>query len=115
MQFPHARVGDLDDIEAELGEDVQVDACVTLDVRSLPEEEHADVDPALSQGPRDDEAVAPVVAPAGQHRHAHRVELVERGFDRADDLAPRVLHQHHRRDADVLDRAAIGLLHLLTG
>ena len=34
------------------------------------------------------------------------------GFHRGDDLAAGILHQHQRRNADVLDRAAIGFAHL---
>ena len=40
-------------------------------------------------------------------------EIVERRLHRRHHLAAGVLHQHERRNADVVDRAAIGLAHLL--
>jgi hypothetical protein len=40
------------------------------------------------------------------------LEAVEAGFDRRDDLAAGVFHQHDGWDADVFDRPAIRLAHL---
>ena len=51
------------------------------------------------------------------HRTADApVELrLVRRFDRRDDLAAGVFHQHERRDADVFDGVAVGLAHLRGG
>ena len=60
-----------------------------------------------------DEAVAAVVAAAAEDADATRRQVVEGRLHRRDRLAPGVLHQHDRRNADVVDRPAIRLAHLL--
>ena len=45
------------------------------------------------QRPRDDEAVAAVIAAPAEHRDAPVERSSYSGFDRRDDLAARVLHQ----------------------
>ena len=113
VQLPRLAVGDLDDGEAEPAEDLEVDAGVAAHVGDRADEEHRHVDAALQQRPRDDEAVAAVVAAAAEdRRRCSSSEIAVHGFDRRHDLAAGVLHQHERRNADVLDRAAIGLAHL---
>ncbi len=79
---------------------------------SAPIDEDRGVDAALQQRARDDEAVAAVVAAAAQHGDAAVEPRLVRGLDGGHDLAAGVLHQHERRDADVLDGEAIGLAHL---
>ncbi len=113
VQFPLLRVGDLDDRQADAAEHFQVRARIAAHVRDAPEQEHRRLDAALDQRPRDDEAVAAVVPAAAQHRDVAGQQVVERRFHRRDRLPPGVLHQDDRRDTDVLDRAAIGLAHLL--
>ena len=67
VQLPLLRVGDLHDGEADAAEDLEVDARVAADVADAAEQEHRRLDAALRQRPRDDEAVAAVVAAAAQH------------------------------------------------
>ena len=67
---------------------------------------------ALQQRARDDESVAAVVAAAAEHRHLALEQLAVHGFHGGHDLAAGVLHQHERRDADLVDRPPIGLTHL---
>ena len=79
------------------------------------DDEDGRLDAALEQRARDDEAVAAVVAAAAEHRDpAIELRLVG-GFDGGDDLPAGVLHQHERRDADLVDGVAIGLAHLRGG
>ena len=113
MQLPRLRVGDFDDGQADAAEDVEVDARVAADLGDRPEEQHEHVDAALHQRSRDDKAVAAVAAAAAQHRDAPLERFSERRLDRGDHLATGVFHQHERRNADVLDRPAIRLAHLL--
>ena len=75
-------------------------------------QKHRDVDAALRQRPRDDEAVAAVVAAAAQHGDLPLEQIAVHRLHRGDRLAAGVLHQDERRDADVVDRPAIGLAHL---
>ena len=60
----------LDDGEAEPAEDLEVDPRVAAHVGDAADEKHRDVDAALHQRPRDDEAVAAVVAAAAEHGDA---------------------------------------------
>ena len=53
-----------------------------------------------------------VAAPA-QDADLARRQILERRLHRGDRLAAGVLHQHDRRQADVVDGLAIGLAHLL--
>ena len=112
VQLPRLAVGDLDDGQAEAAEDLEVDAGVAADLGDAADQEHRDVDAALHQRPRHDEAVAAVVAAAAQHRDLPLEQIAVDRFHRRDRLPAGVFHQHERRDADVVDRAAIGLAHL---
>ena len=113
VQLPLLRVGDLDDGQADAAEDLEVGARVAAHVADAAEQEHGRLDAALRQRARDDEAVAAVVAAAAQHADLARGQVVERRFHRRDRLPAGVLHQHDRRNADVVDRLTIGLAHLL--
>ena len=67
VQLPRLAVGDLDDGQAEAAEDLEVDPRVAADLGDAADEEHRDVDAALQERARDDEAVAAVVAAAAEH------------------------------------------------
>ena len=88
-------------------------ARVAADVGRGADDEDLHVDAALPEHARHDEPVAAVVAAAAEHRDARLAQVVERGLHRRHDLPAGVLHQHDRRDADLLDRPAIGLAHLV--
>ena len=113
MQFPALLVGDLDDRQAEPSEDLEVGARVTLDLGDAADQEHRHRRAALQQRARHDEAVAAVVAAPAEDGDAAVEQVVEERLHRRHDLPAGVLHQHERRDADVLDGAAIGFAHLL--
>src|SRR5690606_27900201 len=98
--------------DAEPPEDLEVVARVALHVRDAPDDKHRYVADTLEQRARDHEAVAAVVAAAGDDRHTPELHLRERGLDGRNDLPPGVLHEHERRDAQVVDGRAIGLAHL---
>src|SRR5262249_13754282 len=93
-------------------EDLEVHPRVSSNVRDEPDEKHRDLDAALNQGSRDDESVAAVVAPAAQDGDAALQQLAVNRLDRGDDLPARVFHQHERRNANLFNRATIGLAHL---
>ena len=112
VQLPRLAVGDLDDGEAEAAEDLEVDARVAAHVGDAADQEHRHVDAALQQRARDDEAVAAVVAAAAEHGDLPLEQIAVHRLHRRHHLAAGVLHQHERRDADVVDRAAIGFAHL---
>src|SRR5437773_10214390 len=76
------------------------------------DEEHRHVHAALYERARDDEAVAPVVAAAAEDGHLALGEIAVHRLHGRDGLPAGVLHEDERRDADVVDRAAIGLPHL---
>ena len=67
---------------------------------------------SLHEGARDHEPVAAVVAPAAEDGHAALEQVAVHRLHGGDHLAARVLHEHERRDADLLDRPPIGLTHL---
>ena len=112
VQLPLLRVGDLDNRHADAAEDFEVGPRVAAHLGHAAEQEHDVVDAALHERARDDEPVAAVVAAAADDADAARRQVVERRFHRRHRLAAGVLHQHDRRDPDVLDRAAIRLAHL---
>ena len=97
---------------AEVAEDLEVRARVATHFGDFADQERRDVDAALQQRARDDEAVAAVVAAAAQHGDAQVAEVGERRLDGRHDLAAGVLHQDDRGDADVVDGAAVGFPHL---
>jgi hypothetical protein len=86
---------------------------VTADVGHAAEQKDDPFDAALRERACDDEAVAAVVAAPAEDADAARGQVLERGLHRRDGLPPRVLHQDERRNADVLDRLAIGFTHLV--
>ena len=112
VQLPRGGIADLDDVHAEIAQHVEVRARVAFHVGRLADEIHADVEVPLDERARDDEAVAAVVAASAEHGDAHGREALERRLHRGDDLAAGVFHEHDRRHADLLDRAAIGFAHL---
>jgi hypothetical protein len=114
VQFPFLRRGDLDDRETEAAEDLQIRARVATHLGDAAEQEDGRLDGALRQRARDDEPVTAVVAPPAQHGDLARGKILERRFHRGDGLAPRVLHEHDGRKADLVDRQAIGFAHLLS-
>ena len=113
VQLPRLGVGDLHDGEAEAAEDLEVDAGVPAHVGDRTEQDDERLHAALRQRASDDEAVSAVAAAAAQDGHASGERILEGCLDRRDDLPPGVLHQHERRNADVFDRPAIRLAHLL--
>ena len=113
VQLPFLRVGDLDDGQADAAEDLEVGARVAAHVADAAEQEDGRLDAALRQRPRDDEAVAAVVAAPAQHADPARGEVLERRLHRRDRLAAGVLHQHDRGQADFVDRLPVGFPHLL--
>ncbi len=112
VQLPRLAVGDLDDGDAEPAEDLEIRARVAAHVGDASHEEHRHVDAALQERAGDDEAVAAVVAAAAQDGDLPLEEIAVHGFHRRHDLASGVLHEDERRDADLIDRPAIGLAHL---
>src|SRR5437763_676883 len=83
---------------------------VAADALGVAGQQDAHVAAAIAQSPRDDEAVAPVVALAADDRHR---PVGVQALDLAGDRGPRVLHELHAGDAALLDRPAVGLAHLL--
>ena len=61
---------------------------------------------------RDDEAVAAIVAGPAQDRDVTVGQIVVGGFQCRHYLPAGVLHEHHRRYADLVDRLPIGIAHL---
>jgi len=112
VQLPRLTVGDLDDGHAEAAEDLEVHPGVAAHIGDAAEQEHRDVDAALHQRARDDEAIATVVAAAAQHADLAFEQVGVHRLDRGDRLTSRVFHEHERRDADVVDGALIGFAHL---
>ena len=112
VQLPLLRVGDLDDGHADAAEHFEVGARVPAHVGHASQQEHRCVDAALHERAGDHEPVAAVVATAADDADAARRQVVERGLHGRHGLTAGVLHQHDRRNADVLDRAAIRLAHL---
>ncbi len=113
VQLPGGFVGDFDDGLPDATKDLEIDARVGLDLGVPANHEHRDVKAALLQRARDDEAVAAVIALAADDGDAAFGKVGIERFDRRHHLAAGVLHQHQRRDADVLDRSTIGFPHLL--
>ena len=115
VELPRLLVWHLDDLETELAQDVQVQARVASHLGHAGEDKDRDVDAALFQGSRHDEPIATVVPASAQHHDPKAGQVVERGLDGGDDLAPGIFHEHRRGDAQLLDRASIGFLHLRGG
>jgi hypothetical protein len=113
VQLPLLRVGDLDDGHPDAAENLQVGAGVAAHVGNAAQQVDDRLDAALRQGARHHEAVATIVTAAAQHADATRGQVVEGGLHRRHRLAPGVLHQHDRGDADLVDRLPISLAHLL--
>jgi hypothetical protein len=112
VQLPLLRARDLDHGHADAAEHLEVRARVAADLGHAPQQKDGGVDAALHERARDHEPVAAVVATAADDAHAARREVVERRLHRGHRLASGILHEHDRRDPDVLYRAAIGLAHL---
>ena len=71
VQLPRLRVGDLDDGQAEAAErSSRLTRASPRTSATEPSSRHEQLDAALRQRARDDEAVAAVAAAAAQHRHA---------------------------------------------
>ena len=115
VELPRLLVWHLDDFETELTQDVQVQSRVASHLADAGEEKDRDVDAALFQGSRHDEPIATVVPASAQHHDPKAGQVVERGLDGGGDLPPGIFHEHHRGDAQLLDRASIGFLHLRGG
>jgi hypothetical protein len=113
VQLPFLRVRDLHDREADVAEDLEIDPRVAAHVPDAAEQEHHRLDAALREGARNDEAVAAVAAPPAQYGDLAGGEILERRLHRRHRLAAGVLHQHDGRQADLVDRLAVGLPHLL--
>ena len=114
VQLPLLRVGDLDDGHADAAEHLEVDARVAAHLGDAAEQEDRSLDAALHQRARDHEAVAAVVAAAAQHADA----AGRRASSNAASIAatawrPAFSISTIDGNADVFDRAAIGLPHLL--
>src|SRR5262249_25650220 len=103
---------DFHDGEPEAPEDFEVHPRVAADVGHAADQKDRDVDAALGERPRDDEAVAAVVAAAAQHGDLPIGQIGVHRLHGRHRLAAGVLHQHQRRNADVVDRATVRLAHL---
>ena len=112
VQLPRLLVGHLHGVHAQPPQDVQVQPRVAGDVGHRAEDEHRHVHAALGQGARHHEAVAAVVAAAAQHRDAAVEQILVVGLERRHHLAAGVLHQHDRRQAQVVDGLPVGFAHL---
>ena len=112
MQLPLLRAGDLDDSEADPAEDFEIDPGVAADLGHAAEKKDTHVDATLNERPRDDEAVAAVVAPSAQDANLAGRQIVVRRLHRRHRLTAGVFHQHDRWDADLFCRPSIGIAHL---
>src|SRR5205823_4897231 len=112
VQLPRLAVGNLDDGETQAAENFEVRPRVAANLADLAHEKHRYLDAALHQRPRHDEAVAAVVAAAAQHGHVTVAQIAVHRLHGRDRLAAGVFHENQRRDADLLDRPAIGFAHL---
>ena len=115
MQLPTLLVADLHDGQPKPAQDVEIRPCVASHIGERTDDEHERVNPPLQQRAGDDEPVASVVPASTEHRDTPREPLFVRGFDRGNDLAARVLHQHERWNSDLIDGVAVGLAHLRGG
>ncbi len=112
MQLPGLAIGHLHHGDAEPAENLEVDARISAHVGDAAEQEHRHVGAALHQRARDHESVAAVVAAAAQDRHLPLEEVAVHRLHRRDSLAASVFHEDEGRDADLFDRALVGLAHL---
>ena len=103
---------DFDDRDAQAAEDLEVDPGIAAHVGDLSDAGTRHVDIALRERSRDDEAVAAVVAAAREDDDAPVDEVGVKGLDGRDHLPAGVLHQHQRRNADLVDGPAVGFPHL---
>ena len=112
MQLPRLLVADLHHGDAQAPEDVKVGPRIAAYVGHGPDDEQGRVDAPLDQGSGHDEAVAAVIAGAAKHSDSPAKLRLVGSLHRGDDLPPGVLHQHKRRNTDLLDGVTIGLAHL---
>src|SRR5439155_14385676 len=98
--------------EAKAAQNLEVRARVAAHLGDASDQKHRHADAALHQCPRDHEPVAAVVAAAAEHGDVALAEIAVHRLHGGDRLAAGVLHQDERRDADFLDRPAIGFAHL---
>ena len=104
--------GDLDDGNAEAAENFHIQACIALHCGEAADDEDGDIRAALVKRPGHDEAVASVVARTAQDGGVAILKIIICRFECGDDLPPRVLHEHHRRNPNLFNRLAIGVSHL---
>ena len=112
VQLPCLAIGDLDYRESEAAEDFEVRTRIAAHVGDAAHEKHRHVDTPLEQRAGDHEAVAAVVAASAEHGHLELEQIAVHRLHRGDHLTAGVFHQNQWRDADFLDRAAIGFAHL---
>ena len=112
VQLPSLTVGHFDHGQPEATENLEVRSRVAAHVGDTAQQEDRDVDPTLQQRSGDDKPVASVVAASTEHGHMAFEQVAVDGLHGGHDLPARILHQHERRNADVFDRAPIGLTHL---
>jgi len=112
VQLPFPRVRDLCHHHPDAPEHLEVRPRVAADLGDAAKQEHRGVDAALHERPRDHEVVAAVAAPTADDGDTTRRQVLERGLHGRHGLTSGILHQHDRRNSDVLDRAAIRLAHL---
>ena len=98
--------------DAEAAEDVEIQPRVAAHVGEGADDEHGRVDAALRQGAGDHEPVAAVVTAAAEDGDASVEARLVRRFDGGHHLAPGVLHEDERGNADVFDGEPVGLAHL---
>ncbi len=113
VQLPLLCGRDLHHRQTDAAEDLEVDAGIAPHVADAAEQKDGGLDAALRERPRDDEAVAAVVAAAAQDADLARGEILEGPLHGRHRLAPRILHEHDRGQADLVDRHPVGLAHLL--
>src|SRR4029453_10275858 len=109
---PRRAVRELPAGDAQTTQELEVRPRVAPDVAHPRQQEHRHVGAALRQRPGDDEAIAAVVAAPAQHRDLAVEKIAVHRPHGRHRLAAGVLHEDERGDADVVDRAPIGLAHL---
>ena len=112
MLLPIILGGDFDDGDFEARQDVEIAARVTADLDGPADQEDRHIVLARREDAGDDKSVASVVAPPAQNRGVLERQRPEALRQMLGHGPAGILHQHHRGNADILDRQAIGLLHL---
>ena len=100
---------------AGFGEAPQIGGGVSLDLPGLRKQNHARGEAALAQQPRNNHAVAAVVAPAAEDDALLRAQRRETLLEKLHDAPPGIFHQRQAGHAILLRRQPVNALHFMGG